>query len=55
MSLRLPSKQRYVLLSQSVDSWKEYLKLWKIEVRLEKDWIDLFNEKRVNVVRSLKD
>lgn len=38
-----------------VDSWKEYLKLWKVEVRLEKGWIDLFNQKIVDVVRKLKD
>ena len=37
-----------------VDSWEEYLKLWKIEVRLEKKWIDLFNQKKVNVTRQLK-
>lgn len=37
-----------------VDSGKEYLKLWKIEVRLEKDWIDLFNQKIVDVVRKFK-
>ncbi len=33
----------------------EKLKRWKIEVRLEKKWIDLFNTKKVNIVRKLKD
>jgi len=37
------------------NSWEDYLKLWKIEVRLEKKWIDLFNQKKVNIIRKLKE